>query len=213
MIMSIFRILIPLAFSTSLMLASGRGDDETIPTSPERIRPILIGQKIPQLTLTTIEGIPYDVNLESGKKSTILIFYRGGWCPFCNRHLAQLRHAEPELAALGYQLLAVSPDRPSKLRETVNKNELSYTLLSDSSMTASKALGIAYKVDERVVNRYRNNGTDFEEFTGEDHHLLPVPAVFIIGKDGTVRFHYINPNYRVRLDPDLLLAAARASLQ
>lgn len=210
---SFLTLYLLLAFSASSMATSDMEDDDKIPASPEQIRPILVGQKIPQLTLTSIDGLPYNVNAESAKKPTILIFYRGGWCPFCNRQLAQLRHAEPELADLGYQLLAVSPDRPSKLRETLDKNELTYTLLSDSAMSVSKALGIAYRVDEGLVERYKKNGTDFEEFTGEDHHLLPVPAVFILGTDGTVKFHYINPNYRIRLDPEVLLSAAKASLK
>lgn len=80
-------------------------------------------------------------------------------------------------------------------------------------MVASKAFGLAFKVAETTVEQYKKGGIDLENASGEKHHLLPVPAVFIVGTDGIIKFEYINPNYKVRLDPDVLLAAAKAALK
>ena len=91
------------------------------------------------------------------------------------------------------------------------KNELGYVLLSDSEMAASRAFGIAYRVDEETLAALKKWGIDLAQASGQTHHLLPVPAVFLIGKQGTIRFSYVNPNYRVRLGPDVLLAAAKAA--
>jgi len=126
--------------------------------------------------------------------------------------LGQLRNIESQLIALGYQLIAVSADRPERLRQSIQKHQLRYQLLSDSQMTAARAFGLAYKVDDRTVERYRKLGIDLEEASGEKHHLLPVPAAFVIRTDGTIAFEYINPNYKVRVDPDVLLTAAKAAL-
>ena len=80
-------------------------------------------------------------------------------------------------------------------------------------MKGAKAFGIAFHLDKEKWDQYKSYGFDLADYTGESHQMLPVPAVFIIGKDGVIKFSYVNPNYRVRLDPDVLLAAAKAALK
>ena len=123
--------------------------------------------------------------------------------------LGQLQKIESELIELGYQLVAISPDRPEKLRETVRKKQLNYTVLSDRHMEAAKAMGLAFRVGEDTLERYAKWGIDLEEASGEDHHLLPVPAVFVVNREGVIEFQFVHPNYKVRLDPELLLAVAK----
>lgn len=147
------------------------------------------------------------------KKPTILVFYRGGWCPYCNLHLGQLQKIEAELIKIGYQIIAISPDTPEKLRQSIEKHKLNYLLLSDSKMTAACSFGIAFKVDKKAIKKYKGYGIDLESASGEKHHLLPVPAVFIVGTDSIIKFEYVNPDYKVRLGPDLLLAAAKSVLK
>ena len=125
--------------------------------------------------------------------------------------LGQRKKIEPQLLQLGYQIIAVNADQPSKMRETIQKHSLNYLLLSDSAMEAAQAFGLAFRVDEKTVERYRQYGIDLEAASGEKHHLLPVPAAFVIGTDGVIKFEYVNPNYQMRIDPDILLAAARAA--
>jgi peroxiredoxin len=127
--------------------------------------------------------------------------------------LGQLSQVHEDLVTLGYRLVAVSPDLPEKLRATVKKHETGYVLLSDSKMTASRAFGIAHTVDDETLELYAGYGIDLEEASGETHHELPVPSVFVIGKSGKIDFEYVNPNYKVRLDPDVLLAAAKSALE
>jgi peroxiredoxin len=123
-----------------------------------------------------------------------------------------LQSIEAELQQMGYQILAISPDRPEKLAESVGKHQLTYTLLSDHAMEASRRFGIAFRVDGATVERFKEFGIDVEKASGETHHLLPVPAVFIVGTDGIIKFSYVNPDYKVRLAPGDLLDAARAAL-
>ena len=115
---------------------------------------------------------------------------------------------------LGYQILAVSPDRPEKGRAIVAKTDIEYTLLSDPKLKAARAMGVAYKVDDETYDAYKNKlGADLEERSGERHHLLPVPSVFLLDTEGVIRFEYVNPNYRIRIPPEVLLAAARTALE
>lgn len=125
--------------------------------------------------------------------------------------MGQLRAIEPQLNEAGFQLIGISPDQTTKVRETVEKHRLQGRLLSDSLVSAARAFGVAYHVDEATLEQLKHYGIDLEEASGESHHILPVPAVFVAGRDGVIRFSYANPDYTVRLHPDLLLAAVRLS--
>ena len=123
--------------------------------------------------------------------------------------LGQLQKIAKDLQGLGFRIVAVSPDRPEKLKASKDKNELGYVLLSDSTMAAAKAFGIAFRLDDEAIEKYKTFGIDLEAASGEKHHLLPVPSVFLVD-DGVIEFTYADPNYRRRVDPDVLLAAARS---
>ncbi|UCF36604.1 MAG: redoxin domain-containing protein [Acidobacteriota bacterium] len=120
--------------------------------------------------------------------------------------MGQLQTIESELKGLGFRIVGVSPDRPEALRESVAKLDLTYELVSDSSMDVARAFGIAFKVDDETIARYKEYGIDLDQTAGQ----LPVPSVFVINTEGNVIFAHANPDYRVRLQPDILLAVARA---
>jgi peroxiredoxin len=119
---------------------------------------------------------------------------------------------EARLRELGYRIIAISPDRLEKVSESIDKHNMTYTLLSDSSMAAAKAFGIAFEVDKPMLEKLATYNIDIEDASGKEHHLLPVPSVFLVGKDGIIDFVYANPDYKTRLAPEVLLAAAKAAL-
>ncbi|NQV14005.1 redoxin domain-containing protein [bacterium] len=123
--------------------------------------------------------------------------------------MGQLSEIENELLDMGYRIVAVSPDRPAKLTETIEAIDLPYTLLSDSSMTGAKSLGIAIQFNELKVAMYKLGNNDIESASGQDHHLVPVPTVFIVDKSGVIRFVHSDPNHRIRLEAQALLTAAK----
>lgn len=209
---SISLIVLILFTTLQLTLAGEPAVKNHIASSAEEICPLLTGTQIPAVTLTNIDGEPFTLKSAVTKKPTALIFYRGGWCPFCNLHLSKLKNIEDDLLQLGYQILAVSMDRPAKLRESLEKYEMTYTLLSDSAAVAAKAFGIAFRVKDEYINKLKSFDMDLEKASGQQHHILPVPAAYIIGTDGIIRFAYTNPNYKVRINPQVLMAAARAYL-
>lgn len=104
--------------------------------------------------------------------------------------------------------MAISADRPERLRESIQKHDLSYLLLSDSKMVAAKRYRIAFQAGDALVARYKKFGIDLEAASGETHHLLPVPSLFIVGADGIIKFVYSNPDYKTRIDSEALLKAA-----
>jgi peroxiredoxin len=174
-----------------------------LPEKAEDISPLLIGEKIPETQVLSLDGKPVSTGdlFKAGK--TIVIFYRGGWCPYCNTHLSEVGQIEPELRALGYTLLAISPDAPENLKKSVDKNKLTYTLLSDKTGTLAKTMGIAFKAPQPYEKLLSPNQGE----TAELH--LPVPALFLVNEESEILFEYINPNYKKRISGVLLLSIAK----
>lgn len=182
------------------------------PSAAEAV-PLAAGARVPAVTVQTVEGTALDLAAAVAQKPTLLIFYRGSWCPYCIRHLAALAEIEPELLRLGYQILAVSPDETPGLRAAAEKNHLNYRLLSDRAMHAAAAFGLAFRVDAATAEKYRGHKIDLAPVPGEPAaRWLPVPAVYVIGRDGVVQFVHTDPDYKARLAPEEVLAAARAAL-
>jgi peroxiredoxin len=191
---NLFYILFLLLFSAFIPASD-------VPTKPEDVSPLLIGEKIPVTMLTDASGKSLDFNETIKDKSTILIFYRGGWCPFCVKQLMEIQQVERELAKSGWQVVAVSPDSPENLKNTATKQNITFTLFSDADMAFAKSLGIAFK---------GNYGKMLEEKSGGKNkdQLLPVPAVFFIDSTGMIRFEYINPNFKDRMSAKLMQLVA-----
>ena len=171
-----------------------------------------VGDAIPDVSLRTEENQSVRLRELVSEKPTVLIFYRGGWCPFCNRHLQSLAGIEDDLNKAGAQLLAVSMDTPAKLKATPDRDKLHYRLFSDSDAVAVKAFGIAFKVEDELVKKYKDAyKIDLEAASGNDHHILPYPAVFIVNTNGVIRFVHVNPDYKVRLAPAKILEAVQSA--
>jgi peroxiredoxin len=184
-----------------------------VAASADQTHPLGVGAALPpNLRPETINGKPFDLNKAVRSKPTVLIFYRGGWCPFCNIQMGQLAELEPQLKALGYQILAISADNPAHLKESVAKHQLTYTLLSDTDMAAAKAFGLAWHVDDTTYAQMKNHGVDLEAASGRTDHILPVPAAYVLDRKGVIKFAYANPDFKVRVNPDDLLKAAQAAL-
>jgi peroxiredoxin len=167
------------------------------------------GERAPNVTVADIHGAPQTLHSLLASDPALVIFYRGGWCPYCNRHLKELQTIEKQLTHLGFRIIAISPDRPSELKKTLRTHNLSYDLYSDSAMTAARVFGLAFTVKQSTVSAYRLAGINLKRASGLDHHMLPIPAAFLVDHDGYIRYSYSNPDYKVRADPKQLLQAAR----
>ena len=189
----------------ALLPLTGRAE---LPMAPEKVHPLAKGVAVPDVTLKTVDGKSFALRAETSAKPTVIIFYRGGWCPYCNAHLADVQKAEKDLLAMGYQILAISPDTAKALRSTMDDDKLTYTLLSDADMHATGAFGLAYGIDDATMEKYKSFGVPLTA-QHEGRFWLPVPAVYIVGKDGRIAFAHWDPDYKVRLSGTELLKAAR----
>lgn len=182
---------------------------QEVPSNAEDTNPIKVGEKLPKAIVSNMDGKEISLTSLVAEKPAIMVFYRGDWCPYCMRHLAQIEEIKGELTEMGYNLYAISPDKITELQKTVSKKELSYTFVSDSKMDAAQKLGIAFKLDEPTVTKYKGYNIDLEKSSGQDHGMLPVPAVFLVSKSGEILFSYTNPDYKKRLSTTEILSAAK----
>lgn len=175
-----------------------------LPAVPEDISPLLIGEKIPEMRLQNEKGEWVNIGLLMAGKPTVLIFYRGGWCPYCNRHLSEISEIEQKILALGFQIIAISPDAVEKLRETAGEQKLNYHLFSDSSGTFAKSMGISFQAPNHYLKLIN------ESSMGRNKESLPVPSLFIINTKLEILFEHIQPNFKTRISSKLLLSVLEA---
>jgi peroxiredoxin len=195
------------------MAAVADGNRSDIHSSAQLVQPLLPGMQAPAFTVRDVRGNEFNFEGRGLEKPLVLTFYRGGWCPYCNLHLSELRHVEEQLQDMGFNFWFISIDKPEMLLETLDDPDIGYTIFSDSSLDATRSFGLAFRVDDELYQRYLGYDIDLERASGESHHVLPAPATYIIGIDGVITFAYINPDYKVRLHPDVLLAAATTHKQ
>jgi peroxiredoxin len=179
-----------------------------IPNEPAEVQPLGIGARAPTFAAQTTEGITRRFSPDAYRKPTVVIFYRGGWCPYCNTQLSDLHTVEPKLRARGFEIVFLSTDQPKLLYSSLKAAHIQYTLLSDSHLEAARAFHIAYHVNDATLAKMRDYGVDLDATTGNAQHELPVPSVFIIDTSGTIRYVYSNPDYTIRLSAGALWAAA-----
>jgi peroxiredoxin len=210
----LFALLMTLSIMTSVAIRSGHAD-VPVADSADLIEPLGEGDSAPRFIVASVDGEAFDFNPQSLERPVVLLTFRGGWCPFCNMYLSDMRHVIPEIRKMGVDVLFLSGDRAELLFDSLSQETkediagLDYTLLSDADAQAAIALGIAFKASQRTINGRKKKNQDIEGSSMLKHGVLPVPAVFAIDRDGVIRFAYTNADYKARLPAEELLAVAR----
>ena len=186
------------------LLITGCSNQQSIPLIAEDISPILIGEKLPNAKFQNAEGKSVQLKTLLEEKPTVLVFYRGGWCPYCNVQLSGLVEIEQDILKLGYQILAISPDDFKNLQSTIENNSTKYKLLSDPNGEFIQEIGIAFKTSSSLKEYIISKGQK-----GETSSVMPAPTVMIVDKKGVIKFEYINPNYKERISGDMLLSVLK----
>lgn len=137
----------------------------------------------------------------------VLVFYRGQWCPHCNRHLSKLEDSIQYIKEKGARLIAVSPEKPEFVEKTVQKTGATYSVLYDEDQKIMKAYDVSFEVDERTVSRYKTANIDLAAANGQKTKItLPVPALYIINKSRDVIYRFFEPDYKKRVSVSEILA-------
>jgi len=159
---------------------------------------LFIGSKAPDFKAKDQNGKEVRLKdlLKEGK--VVLVFYRGQWCPYCNKALSRLQDSLQLIIDKGATLIAVSPEKQENVAITVEKTKAEFSVLHDEKLKIMKAYDVEYEMQENTVTRYRNSGLDIEKINGENGKFLPVPAVYIIDKESTVTYRFFDKDYKKR---------------
>ncbi len=214
LVLSAMSTMLLLSLISSVSIRYGHAD-VPIAATAEQIKPLNRGDRAPRFAVQTVAGESFDFDPRELERPAIIIAFRGGWCPFCNMHLAELRHVIPEISELGIDVLFLSGDRPELLYKSLREDTQEdiagrgYVIYSDADVNAAIALGIAFRASDRTINRRNEKGDDIEGSSMAKNGVLPVPAVFAVDGDGVIAFAYANPNYKIRVPAAELLEVAR----
>ncbi|KPM37497.1 hypothetical protein AK830_g9045 [Neonectria ditissima] len=168
------------------------------------------GSKLPDFKLNDASGKPVTRDELLAKGALLLTFYRGNWCPFCNIALHGLQQHLAEFAAKGVTLVAVSPELPDNSLTTKEKNDLEFEVLSDEGNKFARELGIVWRMPEYLKPAFGELGTDLAKRHGNHEFEVPVPANFLVDKEGVVRNVFVDSDYTKRLEPATAVEWANA---
>ena len=175
-------------------------------------RGLEVGAKAPQINATDIEGNKFNLEESLSSGPVVLVFYRGGWCPYCSLQLRKLElEVLPKVKRAGGKLVAISVDKLDSALKLKKKDELSMTILSDPQAEILKAYDADFKVPDELVEKYiKKYKIDLEAHSGEKHHIIAVPAVYVVNKNNKVTFSYVNEDYKVRAQVEDIVKAIEA---
>ena len=164
-----------------------------------------VNDKAPIFNAKDQSGKDFNLQKALKKGAVVLVFYRGQWCPYCNKQLSQLQDSLPQIEAKGATLVAVSPEQVENITKTIGKTKAAYPILHDEDLKIMKAYDVAFKVDDATIEKYKTYGIDFEKANGSNGANLPVPAVYIINKKGKIVFKSFDADYRKRVSVATIL--------
>lgn len=158
-----------------------------------------VNDQAPAFSAMDQNGKSFDLKKELKKGSVVLVFYRGQWCPYCNQQLKKLEDSMSLIMAKGATLVTVTPEKPESISKTIEKTKATYPILFDDGLKIMKSYDVAFTVDDKTVEKYKGYGIDFTQANGPDNGAhLPVPAVYVINKDGKIVYRYFDKNYTKR---------------
>src|ERR1700722_13569852 len=157
---------------------------------------LAVGDEAPDFSLPDAQGRRVFLADLLRDGPAVVTFYRGGWCPYCNIQLRAYQRALPEIAGLGGQILAISPQLPDGSLSVSEKNALEFDVLGDAGNVVGRSFGLVYALPEELRAVLRLNGKALPGINGDESWELPVPATFVIGQDRRVALAYVDIDYR-----------------
>jgi len=176
-------------------------------------RALKAGDKAPDFTLPDPNARAVSSAALLADGPLIVSFYRGVWCPYCNLDLQALQEALPKFREFGANVVAISPQTASNSRKSVRTNGLEFPILSDARNNVAAAFGLRFTLPHYLIDLYKQLKNDLPAFNGDDSWTLPMPARYVIARDGTIVYAEVNPDYTQRPEPsDMIPALQMAKL-
>lgn len=168
------------------------------------------GDRVQDFILMDAHGSPVRLQQLLSNGPVVVAFYRGGWCPYCNIELRGLQRVLPQIRQLGASLVAISPQLPDNSLSTEEKNHLEFPVLSDVGNTVARRFGIVFRLPANLLATYEAFHHGLATMNGKDGATeLPIPATFVLDRNGVIQLAYVDEDYTRRLDPEVVLDTLR----
>lgn len=164
------------------------------------------GEKAPDFETKDMEGKTFKLSTALKKGEVVLIFYRGQWCPFCNKYLSAIQDSLSMIQSKGATVVAISPETYESVKQTIEKTKASYPVIYDEGMKVMNLYKVKYSLDAPMIETFKGYGIDFIKANGENGANLPVPATYIVSKDGKIKYVFFNPDFKQRASVKEILA-------
>jgi len=181
-----------------LMLSVGLFIAAITSNAQDKPKGLNVNDKAPLFSAKNQSGKMVSLKGQLKSGAVVLIFYRGQWCPYCNKQLKGLEDSLSLITAKGATLIAVTPEKQENISKTIEKTKATYSILFDDGLRIMKSYDVAFAVDEKTIEKYKGYGIDFNEANGSNGANLPVPAVYVINKEGVIVYKYFDADYRNR---------------
>lgn len=165
-----------------------------------------VGDVAPAFSAVDQNGVKVTLADALKKGPVVLVFYRGQWCPYCNKQLSKYNDALNKFKEKNATVMAISPEASEGVKTTVEKTKSNFPVLSDDSLKISKAYDVNYAVKPAMIEKYKGYGIDFNKSNGNNGANLPIPATYIIGTDGKIKYVFFNSDISKRASVEELLA-------
>ncbi len=169
-------------------------------------RAVGAGDRLPDFELPNQHGDLRRFSDYLNESPVILNVYRGGWCPYCNFEMKALQEALPDIEARGGRLVGLTPETPDRAVATADRHQLGIDILSDAGNLVAERLGLVFELPAELRPIYERLGIDIPAYNGDDSFKLPVPATYVVGKDGMVVHAFVNADYTRRMEPAEIIA-------
>lgn len=166
-----------------------------------------VGAKMPDFTLNDALGNKVSSANLLKQGNLVVVFYRGAWCPFCNKYLHTLQENLPRIKENGGVLVAISVENADRSMAIAKKNELAFTVLSDPGLMVARMFKIVYQMPDALNERYKSGGIDLAKMNSMDKAELPISATYVVKKNREIVFAHIEPDYKKRAEPNDIVAA------
>ncbi len=190
-----------------------KGVDETIAQAKafqQGANALDLNQIAPSFELPNQHGQSVQLTELLAKGPVVVTFYRGSWCPYCNLQLKALQARLPEIHALGAQLVAISPQVPDGSLSDDEISKMDFLVLSDQNADVAASYGVAWQVPTFLLEHMRvDRGLNLESVNNGNSRVLPIPATFVLDKQGKVTWRYVDVDYRTRSEPEDIISALK----
>lgn len=166
---------------------------------------VAVGARAPEFSLPDHNGTVVSSAELLGRGRLVVCFFRGRWDPFCCGQMEAMNRALPEIESAGGSLVAISPQTVKQSFFMADQHSLRFPLLSDGGNEVARNFGLVYRVPDEQQAIYRRAFINLPLANGDENWKLPIPAAYVVDRDGTVLFASADEDYTKRAEPGEIL--------